>query len=78
MDKVTSSYIIDPHSDTWRAVAFWLEQRLQLHRSNLEMLGLPPDDTESARGAIGELKELKGLAEPRAAIFGSTTAEAEL
>lgn len=54
---------VDKHSETWRAVREFAEQRLELNRSTVEVVGLPKDETEAARGAIQELKELLTLAE---------------
>ncbi len=55
---------IDPESATWRAIEEWIEQRLNIRRSNLEMCSMPLDETENARGAIEELHELRHLAKP--------------
>jgi hypothetical protein len=55
---------IDRTSPTWSAVARWAEQRIAQRRKENETPGLPPDETENARGAIEELKLLLKLAEP--------------
>lgn len=60
--------IIDPHSETWRAVKEHIRQRLELHRDIVDSIGLPPGETEAARGAIQELKELLDLARPPVAL----------
>lgn len=55
---------VDPHSETWRAVRKFVEERLELNRNKVEAIGFPPAETEAARGAIQELKELLELAKP--------------
>lgn len=49
------SYEVDRDSPTWKAVKAHVEERLQMRRKNLEMAGLPSDETENYRGAIEEL-----------------------
>lgn len=63
--SVTDGYTIDPNSETWRSLNALFDERLTLHRTNLELPGLPTDDTENARGAIEELKYLKSLVQPQ-------------
>ncbi len=67
MEGVTKGYDIDPHSTTARAIRDWIKDRIKMRRYNLELSGLPIDDTENQRGAIDELKELRSLLEPQAA-----------
>lgn len=55
---------VEKHSETWRAVEAHIEQRLSLHRDVVDTIGLPIEETEAARGAIQELKELRELAKP--------------
>ena len=57
-------YKIDKNSETWREIECWIEERLQVRRTTLEITGLPNDETENARGAIEELLELKNLVKP--------------
>lgn len=59
-----SKPMIDPHSETWRAVKAFIDNRLELHRGNIDSIGFAQSDTEAARGAIQELKELLELAKP--------------
>jgi len=73
----TGNYKLDPNSETWRAIAQWIEGRLEMRRGNLELTGLPNDETENNRGAIEELKELENLAKP-AAVLESPLTELEL
>jgi hypothetical protein len=56
---------LDPHSETWRAVTDFIEERLDLHRRTLETIGLPEQETDATRGAIQELKEILELAVER-------------
>lgn len=58
-DGVTGGYKIDPNSHTWRAVEKLIEERLELRREVLETIGLSPEETEAARGAIQELQEIR-------------------
>jgi len=62
---VTKSYNIDRNSDTWRSIRAYIDDRIELRRTNLETPGVDPVDTECQRGAIEELKELRALGEPR-------------
>ena len=69
---------IDPDSLTWRAVEEWIEHRLYVRRSNLEMSGQDLAETENARGAIEELLELRHLANPVTVLESPLLAEAEM
>lgn len=60
---------IDPQSGTWREVKRWAEERISAHQERLEVSGLPPADTEHARGAIAALRELVALPEPPKGTF---------
>ncbi len=56
---MTGKFKIETESATWKAVVAWIEQRLEVNRGNLEICGLPDDETENCRGAIVELQELR-------------------
>jgi len=56
-----ANHQVDPNSETWRAVEEWIEMRNVIRQSTLECSGMPMDDTENARGAMEELKELRQL-----------------
>ena len=66
-------YEIQVDSPTWREIERWIEERLQIRRSALEMTGLPMDETENARGAIEELHVLQNLAKPVAVLDSPLT-----
>ena len=70
------SYDIDPNSETWREIEQWIEERLQVRRSNLESMGTEINETENCRGAIEELNELQQLARPHV-VEEPSLAEAE-
>jgi hypothetical protein len=59
-----SAPIIDPHSDTWRAVKAWADERVKALDRELRTVGLPIDKTEGNRYAIRELESLLKLPNP--------------
>jgi hypothetical protein len=52
---------IDTNGATWQAIKAWADQRLKMHRTQLEAPGLPMTETEVARCAIRELNLLLAL-----------------
>ena len=72
------AFKIDANCETWLAVEEWIEHRLNIRRSNLEMCSMPLDETENARGAIEELHQLRHLANPVTVLESPLLAEAEM
>lgn len=56
--------VVEPTSETWKAVKEFIAERRQICQSHLEHAGLPVDETENARGAVEILHELEALAAP--------------
>lgn len=59
--NVTRRYVIDPNSETWKAVQQHIDERLQVRWRNLGQPSVPMDETENCRGAIEELTHLEQL-----------------
>jgi len=53
--------MIDPHSETWHAVNEWIEFQETLALNQLRQPGLSMENTESIRGRLGALDDLRGL-----------------
>lgn len=63
---------IDIGSPSWRTVRKWAEDRLAKQRLKLESIGISPTESDAARGAIRELKDLLRLPEPQPDLQGQS------